>query len=120
MSCSFSQAYHTLEFRHGPKAIVSPNTCLVFLISESGASQECEVLAEMKELGGTIVAICNRTNETVRSCSDLVFELKLDAPEIATLAPFVVPAQLFGFHAGIKKGLNPDRPKNLSRVVLLD
>jgi glucosamine--fructose-6-phosphate aminotransferase (isomerizing) len=120
MSCSFSQAYHTLEFRHGPKAIVSPDTCLTFFISASGASQECEVLAEMKALGGTVVAICNRANQTIRSSSDLVFELNLDAPEIATLAPFVVPAQLLGFYAGIKKGLNPDSPKHLSRVVLLD
>ena len=120
MSCSFSQAYHTLEFRHGPKAIVSPETCLTFFISESGAQAECEVLAEMKELGAIVVAICNRANKTIRSSSDLVFELELDAPETATLAPSVVPAQLLGFHAGIKKGLNPDSPKNLSRVVLLD
>lgn len=120
MSCSFSQAYHTLEFRHGPKAIVSPATCLTFFVSESGAQAECNVLAEMKELGGVVITICNRANKTIRSCSDLVFELGLNAPEIATLAPVVVPAQLLGFYAGIKKGLNPDSPKNLSRVVLLD
>lgn len=30
MSCSYSQIFHTLEFRHGPKAIVSPATCLTF------------------------------------------------------------------------------------------
>ena len=26
MSCSFSQSYHTMEFRHGPKAIVGPDS----------------------------------------------------------------------------------------------
>jgi glucosamine--fructose-6-phosphate aminotransferase (isomerizing) len=120
MSCSFSQAYHTLEFRHGPKAIVNPGTCLTFFISESGEEAESEVLVEMKELGGVVIAICNRANKAIRSSSDLVFELGLDSPEIATLAPSVVPAQLLGFYAGIKKGLNPDHPRNLSRVVLLD
>lgn len=120
MSCSYSQAYHTLEFRHGPKAIVSADTCLTFFISESGKDAECEVLAEMKDLGAVVIAICNRANKTIRSSSDLVLELGLDCPELATLAPSVVPAQLFGCYAGIKKGLNPDCPRNLSRVVLLD
>ena len=120
MSCAYGQTYHTLEFRHGPKAIVGPETCLTFFLSESGYEAEAEVLFEMKGLGGTIVAICSRASDAVRQSSDLVIELGLDAPEIAFLAPFVVPAQLLGFHSGIKKGLNPDEPRNLSRVVILD
>jgi glucosamine--fructose-6-phosphate aminotransferase (isomerizing) len=120
MSCSYSQAYHTLEFRHGPKAIVGPETCLTFFVSETGKDVECEVLAEMKELGGVVIAVCNRANKTIRASSDLVFEMGLDVPEIATLAPYVVPAQLLGCYTGMKKGLNPDAPKNLSRVVILD
>ena len=50
MSCSYAQAYHTLEFRHGPKAIVSPQTCLTFFLSESVMKAECEVMSEMKDL----------------------------------------------------------------------
>ena len=120
MSSSFSQFYHTLEFRHGPKSIVGPETCLTFFISESGKDAECEVLAEMKELGGVVIAVCNQANKFITASSDLVFELNLDLPELATLATAVVPAQLLGCYAGLKKGLNPDAPRNLSRVVLLD
>jgi len=119
MSCSYSQVFHTLEFRHGPKAVVSPETCLTFLLSETAAKAECEVLAEMKELGGVTVAVCNRASDAIRRSSDLVCELGFDGPELATLAPSVVPSQLLGFFAGIKKRLNPDEPKNLSRVVIL-
>ena len=120
MSCSYSQAYHTLEFRHGPKAIVGPETCLMFFISENGKEAECEVLAEMKDLGGVVIAVCNRANKTITASSDVVLELNLDAPEIATLAAAVVPGQLLGCYTGLKKGLNPDAPRHLSRVVLLD
>ena len=120
MSCSYSQVYHTLEFRHGPKAIVGPDTCLTFFLSESGDQAETEVLSEMKELGGVTIAICNHASDAVRRSSNFVFELGLAAPELATLAPLVVPAQLLGFYTGIKKGLNPDHPRNLTRVVLLD
>lgn len=120
MSCSYGQTHHTLEFRHGPKAIVDADTCLTFFLSESGYQAEAEVLLEMKELGGTIIAVCNHATEAVRRSSDLVLELGVAAPEISLLAPFVVPAQLLGFHTGIKKGLDPDHPRHLSRVVILD
>lgn len=120
MSCSYAQPYHTLEFRHGPKSIVAPETCLTFLLSETGMQAESEVLVEMKELGGTIVAICNRATERVRKAADFLFELEADVPELTLIAPFLVLPQLLGFHTGVKKGFNPDEPKNLSRVVILD
>ena len=120
MSCSYSQVFHALEFRHGPKAIVSENTCLTFFLSENGYQAEEEVLGEMAELGGVIIAICNRASEHVRRNSDLVFELGFDGPDVARLAPYVVPAQLLGFFTGTKKNLDPDNPKNLTRVVILD
>ena len=120
MSCSYAQPYHTLEFRHGPKSIVAPQTCITFLLSETGMEAESEVLVEMKELGGTIVAICNRAPESVRRAADLLFELEADVPELALAAPFLVLPQLLGFYTGVKKGFNPDEPKNLSRVVILD
>lgn len=120
MSCSYSQFFHALEFRHGPKAIVSPATCLTFFISETGKISEAEVLSEMKELGGIIVAVCNRANEEIRKSSDLLIELDCQTDEIALLSPFVVPCQAMGFFTGLQKGLNPDQPKNLTRVVILD
>jgi glutamine---fructose-6-phosphate transaminase (isomerizing) len=120
MSCSYSQFFHALEFRHGPKSIVSPATCLTFFLSDSAQVAEIEVLEDMKELGGVIVAICNQANLAIRKSSDLVIELDFRGNELALLAPYTVPCQLLGFFAGIRKGLNPDQPKNLTRVVILD
>jgi len=120
MSCSYSQFFHTLEFRHGPKAIVGSQTCLTFYLSEMGYKAEVEVLAEMKELGAVIVTVCNRASDAVKRNSDLVIEMNFAGHELALLAPYVVPSQLMGFFTGIRKGLNPDAPKNLTRVVMLD
>jgi glutamine---fructose-6-phosphate transaminase (isomerizing) len=120
MSCSFGQPFHSLEFRHGPKATVTPETCLTFYLSETGFDAESKVLLDMKELGATVIAVSRKaTTEIVRN-SDLVFEFEVQAPEMATLAPFVIPSQLLGFYTGVKKGLTPDAPRNLSRVVMLD
>src|SRR5882762_6521518 len=108
MSCSYAQPYHTLEFRHGPKSIVAPETCLTFFLSDSAMQAESEVLVEMKQLGGTIVAICNRARDSIRRSVDLLIELEANVPGLALMAPFLVPAQLLGFYTGVKKGFNPD------------
>jgi glucosamine--fructose-6-phosphate aminotransferase (isomerizing) len=120
MSCSYAQVYHTLEFRHGPKAIVGPETLLTFLISETGCHAEREVLEDMKELGATTLVITNRADDRLRRAADLLVELKLDIPEYARMAAYPIALQLLGLYTGIRKGLDPDRPRNLSRVVILD
>jgi glutamine---fructose-6-phosphate transaminase (isomerizing) len=120
MSCSYAQSFHTLEFRHGPKSIVSPETLVIFLLSEQGYQAECDVLQEIKRLGGTTVAIANRADERARSASDLLFEFGFASPELARVAPYVFAGQLLGLYTGLKKDLDPDNPRNLSRVVILN
>jgi glutamine---fructose-6-phosphate transaminase (isomerizing) len=119
MSCSYAQVYHTLEFRHGPRSIASRDTLITFLLSEAAAEEETLLVSEMKELGAATFVITNRATEALERASDLLIELRMDEPEFARLAPLAIPAQLLGTAAGLRKGLNPDTPKNLSRVVTL-
>lgn len=120
MSVSTAEVFHSLEFRHGPKSIVTPQTLLVFLISEHGYQAECDLLEEMKALGGTTLVVANQANPRVRASADLLLELSLKLPELARLAPSLIPGQLLGLQTGLKKGLNPDTPRNLSRSVILN
>jgi glucosamine--fructose-6-phosphate aminotransferase (isomerizing) len=120
MSVSYGQSFHTLEFRHGPKSIVAPETLIIFLLSEQGYEAECEVLQEVKGLGGTTLTVTNRADERARAASDLLIELDFDAPELTRLTSYLFAGQLTGLYTGLKNGLDPDNPRNLSRVVMLD
>lgn len=120
MSVSYAQAFHTLEFRHGPKSIVGPETLLIFLLSDEGRDAEGDVLEEMKALGATTFVVTNHANNRVRARADMLVELEIDAPELIRLAPSLVPGQLLGLYTGLKKGLDPDSPRHLSRAVILD
>jgi glucosamine 6-phosphate synthetase-like amidotransferase/phosphosugar isomerase protein len=55
----------------------------------------------------------------MRVVSDFAIELGLQSPEYARPAAFAIAGQLFGVYYGLKKGLNPDSPRNLTRVVEL-
>ena len=75
------------------------------------------MLREMKELGASTIAIANRATDALREAADLVVELASPLPPLALLIAYVVWGQLFGSFVGIAKGLNPDEPVNLTRVV---
>jgi glucosamine--fructose-6-phosphate aminotransferase (isomerizing) len=118
-SCSYAQVFHSLEVRHGPKSIVGPETLLMFLMSETSYDAELELLEEMKALGAATIVIANRVESRAQHASDFAVELRLRSQECARIAAFAIWGQLFGVYYGLKKGLNPDSPKNLTRVVEL-
>jgi glucosamine--fructose-6-phosphate aminotransferase (isomerizing) len=120
MSSSYAQAYHTLEFRHGPKSIASSDTLITFLLSEAAGEEESLLIGELKKLGAATLVVANRGTAALRRDSDLLIELSLDEPEYARMALTAIPAQLLGLAVGLRKGLNPDAPKNLTRAVVLD
>jgi len=119
MSSSYAQVYHSLEFRHGPRSIAGANTLITFVISESAAEEETLLVRELKELGAAICVIVNRATPELKKYSDLLIELSLDGPEFARYAVTAIPAHLMGTAIGLRKGLNPDAPKNLTRAVVL-
>ena len=120
MSSSYAQAYHSMEFRHGPRSIAGPNTLITFFVSEAAAAEETLLVKELKELGAGTCVIVNRATPELRKHSDLLIELAIEGPEFARYAVSTIPAHLLGIATGLRKGLNPDAPKNLTRAVVLD
>jgi glutamine---fructose-6-phosphate transaminase (isomerizing) len=119
MSSSYAQVYHSLEFRHGPRSITSPKTLITFYISEAAKEAETTLVRELKELGAATCVIVERATPELKAHSDLLIELALDVPEFARYAVTAIPAHLLGTAVGLRKGLNPDAPKNLTRAVVL-
>jgi glutamine---fructose-6-phosphate transaminase (isomerizing) len=120
MSCSYAQPFHTLEFRHGPKAILGPEVLVTLLLSEGGQEAELDVLEEVKRLGATTLVVSNAAGKRVRENADLLVELRFDVPEYARLGAYIIAGQLLGLATALKRGFNPDQPRNLSRVVVLE
>lgn len=119
MSSSYSQVYHSLEFRHGPRSIAGPGTLITFYMSDAAKEAEATLVRELKELGAATCVIVDRATPELKQHSDLLVELALDGPEFARYAVTAIPAHLLGTAVGLRKGLNPDAPKNLTRAVVL-
>jgi glutamine---fructose-6-phosphate transaminase (isomerizing) len=64
------------------------------------------------------VTITDSGNPEAPSRSTRTIRLPRRVKEVLTPIPYIVPAQLFAASLAAQKGLNPDRPRTLSKVTL--
>ena len=117
MSLTTSEAYHFLEFRHGPKSMVDERTLVVGLLSDAAREAEVAVLREMKELGARVLVLAESGDGLAWADHLVCFES--DLPELARLPLYLPVLQLFAYYRSVSKGLNPDAPRHLDAVVQL-
>jgi glucosamine--fructose-6-phosphate aminotransferase (isomerizing) len=119
MSLSYAEAYHPLEFRHGPMSMVNEHTLIVGLLSDAGLGEELRVLKEMQGLGARTLALIEDASAFTSWQPDHVVELR-SSLEDWERGPLYLPViQRLAYHRAAAKGLDPDRPNNLKAVVEL-
>ncbi|QAY78204.1 SIS domain-containing protein [Sphingosinicella sp. BN140058] len=109
-----------LGFRHGPKTIIDGDTLAVIFIANDPLTRlyDLDMVEELRAEGrcGAVVVI----SAGIRDEADLVVQGMAAAEDVDLLFPFIVPAQMFGFHLSVALGLAPDRPNasgTVNRVV---
>jgi glucosamine--fructose-6-phosphate aminotransferase (isomerizing) len=109
MSISHSEPFHFLEFRHGPQTMAAPSALVVGMVSRGRAAHENAVLADMRALGATALAIGEAGDAA----------LPAGIGDAARGPLYVVAGQLLALEHALALGRNPDRPHNLHAVVKL-
>lgn len=112
MSLTSAEAFHTMEFRHGPKSMVDDKTLVVGLLDEQHVGSEMPVLREVAALGATTLSFS--TSASVGA--DVRLHAYDSRPSLVYYLPFV---QWLAYLRSTNKGLNPDKPRHLDQVVIL-
>lgn len=100
------------ELKHGPLALVEKGTpCISFLPDDETYGANLAGAMEMRARGGFIIGISGKPHEVF----DYYINIK-DAGE-ATIIPEIVAAQVLAYFLTVKKGLDPDKPRNLAKSV---
>jgi glucosamine--fructose-6-phosphate aminotransferase (isomerizing) len=100
------------ELKHGPLALVEKGTpCIAFLPDDETYGANLAGAMEMKARGGFIIGVSFKPHE--------VFDyfVKVEDAKEATIIPNIIFAQLLAYYLTIKKGLDPDKPRNLAKSV---
>lgn len=119
MSISQSEAYHSLEFRHGPISMADENMLVTMFVSDQALTEEVALLKDLKKFGVKSLVICERATDELVSCADFRLELGSGLSEPARLILQMPITQLLGYHLAVAKGHDPDNPRNLTQVVTL-
>ncbi|HEY4190624.1 MAG TPA: SIS domain-containing protein [Candidatus Limnocylindrales bacterium] len=110
--------YSAADFRHGPLALVERGyPVLAVATSGAVAADLMDLLREIREdFGADLVVVSDR--EDVRALGQRSIAVPSGVPD--HLAPIVsiVAGQLFAYHVTIARGLDPDAPRNISKVTL--
>lgn len=119
MSLSYAEAYHPLEFRHGPMSMVEEHTLVVGLLSDTGLTEELRVLEEMQGLGARTLALVEDSSVFTDWQADHLVELRSGLSEWERGPLYLPVLQRMAYHRAVAKGLDPDQPNNLTAVVEL-
>jgi glucosamine--fructose-6-phosphate aminotransferase (isomerizing) len=120
-----AERFSSADFLHGPIAMVE-TSFPAFLFAPSGVTWPGvgELLAKLIALRAETLVITDASNRAAREAAPraLVVPERLGRKswkpeELYTPIPYIVPAQLFAAYLAQEKGLDPDRPRALSKVT---
>jgi glucosamine--fructose-6-phosphate aminotransferase (isomerizing) len=117
MSLSWTEAYHTLEFRHGPMSLVDDHTLVVGFVSDTIRQPELDVLHDLQKLGARIV-LCDGGQGDVPAWSP-EFHVNVSTEVNEWLRGILVMPLMhrLGYQRALGNGQNPDLPTNLRQVI---
>ena len=115
-----SEAYASGELKHGPIALITQDTPVVALVTQSRImSKELSNIKEVKARGANVVLFVKE---------ELMEKLKEDYKVVALpnledcfmVFPSIVALQLLAYYVSSDKGFDVDKPRNLAKVVTVE
>lgn len=114
------EAFAAGELKHGPIALVDPDTLVVAIATEPELYEKlASNIVEVKSRGAVTMAITLDKKGAFNNCCDSVITIPDSEPALASMLS-IIPAQLFAYYCSILRGNDPDKPRNLAKSVTVE
>lgn len=122
-----AEGYPTGELRHGPNALVSPEVPLVVIATRDDSDPDSvrryertvQLLEDMQKQGATVLSLANTGDQTIAKLSTHCLEVDMTREHLLPIVE-IVPLQLLAYFVAVQNDVDVDRPRNLSKAVLVD
>ena len=111
MSLSYAQAFHTMEYRHGPISLVDETTFAVLLYSPDTRDEEAKVASELRAKGAVVIGFDGP--------GDVAVAVAVEADPLVRALVMLPALQILGERVAAARGLDTAAPRHLSKVVVL-
>jgi glutamine---fructose-6-phosphate transaminase (isomerizing) len=115
-----TDAYPAGEMKHGPIALLSDETPVVAVATDSHVYQKMvSNLQEVRARGACVIAVATRGNEGIRQHATHVLYVPRTLPELEPVLA-VIPLQLLAYKIARLLELDVDKPRNLAKTVTVE
>jgi glutamine---fructose-6-phosphate transaminase (isomerizing) len=113
-----AERFSAADLLHGPIAMVG-HAFPSFTFAPAGVTWQGlhETLEKLRSLSTETLVITDESNRQAAEFGKKVICLPLDLEELYTPIPYIIPAQIFAARLAEQKGLDPDKPRTLSKVT---
>ena len=108
-----AEGYNISALKHGPYAMIETDTPIILLYKNKDHFVK-SIIEEIKTRGAYVIEI---SYDCIGSESN---SIQIPTNKTFTGLLCVIVLQLLSFHLSISKGINPDMPRNLAKVVTVD
>jgi glucosamine--fructose-6-phosphate aminotransferase (isomerizing) len=112
----FAEGFATREFLHGPMQLVDSRTPVFLLQGAEEGEQVAQLAKSFLKFGAATVVIKRKNAEGTADGVEAI-DVAPDIENVFSPLVYVVPLQLYAFYAAMERGLNPDSPIKLTKVV---
>jgi glucosamine--fructose-6-phosphate aminotransferase (isomerizing) len=113
----FADPYSAADFQHGPLTLVEPGVPVLAVVRSGAPGHDLvALLARVRdELGGELMVVSD--DDPALDLARWPVRLPAGTPEWLGPGVSIVPGQLHAMHLTRARGLDPERPRNLSKVT---
>ena len=115
-----SEAYASGELKHGPIALITQDTPVVAVVTQTKIRQkEISNIREVKSRGASVIlfvkeALSEEIKEEFQTC------VLPDMRDEFMVMPASIALQLLAYYVSCDKGFDVDKPRNLAKVVTVE
>lgn len=115
-----AEAYAAGELKHGPLALLTPDTPVVALAPrDTTYDKMMGNIGEVTARGSPVLAVATEGDRDIAKVVDDVIQVPR-VKNMFTPLPIVVALQLFAYHVARERGCPIDKPRNLAKSVTVE
>jgi len=112
------EAMHSSEFKHGPLALISRDYPVILITTARDKHYTLSHINEIQTRKGQIFCI-SQPDEDLSNNADFTLEIDIDDENLFAIAAAYV-MQTVALQIAYNKGIDPDKPKNISKTITVD
>jgi glucosamine--fructose-6-phosphate aminotransferase (isomerizing) len=114
-----SESYSTSSLKHGPFALLCDGFPVILITpNDQYFDKNLNAYHEIKSRNANVLVITNKNININISNNENIIYTPFNKTYNSLLS--IIPLQLLAYKLSVKKGINPDMPKNLAKVVTVE